>query len=387
MLKSINKNVVAMWFVSLFTDMASSMITSILPIYVVYILHNWIDTLWYIVAIATFISYVFRILFWYLSDKYKVVKPFVLVWYIISAITKPLMYFVGWWKSIATLRWIERMWKAVRSAAKDTLISAYASKNKTGQTFGFHKMLDVFGEVSGALIVFVVIFYFWYSIYIFKNIFAFTLIPWIMAVFILIFYVKDIPYRKKNKTEFNLKQDYKILPIIFLYLAFMFFMFNDSFFAIKAKKVGYAIAFIPLLVVLLNLTQVFTSYVFWVKIDKIWTSKILIISFILGLLSMFSLYLNFIICWYMLLWLFTVSSLNTMRSYIWENAVNKSTIYWILYWWIALVSSFGAIIIGLIWKNFGEQNSIIYSLSWLTVILSLTLFYTYKTNNFNLILK
>jgi len=121
----INKNIIALGFVSFFTDMASSMVTSVLPLFVVYVLHEGVDKLGFIVGIATFVSYGFRFVFGYLSDKYKIVKPFVVAGYAISAVTKPLLYFSNGWVSVATLRGIERIGKAVRSATKDSLISAY----------------------------------------------------------------------------------------------------------------------------------------------------------------------------------------------------------------------------------------------------------------------
>ncbi|MDO8455103.1 MAG: MFS transporter, partial [Sulfurimonas sp.] len=88
-----NKNIYYLGFVSLFTDLASAMITPILPIYIVYVLHDSIDKLGLVVAMATFVSYFFRILFGYLSDKYQITKPFILVGYLLSAITKPLFAF------------------------------------------------------------------------------------------------------------------------------------------------------------------------------------------------------------------------------------------------------------------------------------------------------
>jgi len=39
----INKNIIALGFVSFFTDMASSMITAILPLFIVYTLHEGCD--------------------------------------------------------------------------------------------------------------------------------------------------------------------------------------------------------------------------------------------------------------------------------------------------------------------------------------------------------
>ena len=124
-----NKNIIALGFVSFFTDMASNMVTTILPIYVVFGLHNGVDKLGYILAIATIISYGFRFLFGYLSDKYQVVKPFVVLGYFISALSKPLLYFGNSWESIATLRGIERVGKALRSATKDKMISEFSEKN------------------------------------------------------------------------------------------------------------------------------------------------------------------------------------------------------------------------------------------------------------------
>ena len=231
-----NKNIIALGFVSFFTDMASNMVTTILPIYVVFSLHNGVDKLGYILAIATMVSYGFRFLFGYLSDKYQIVKPFVVIGYFISAVTKPLLYFASSWESIATLRGVERMGKAFRSATKDRLISEFSEK-KSGKTFGFHKMMDIAGEMVGAIIVFLVLFFIGKDIEVFKSIFAWTLLPGILAVVIVIFFVDDVPYKQTDNKQFSLSEDRKLLLLLFIYFGFLFFMFSDSFFIIKAKEI------------------------------------------------------------------------------------------------------------------------------------------------------
>jgi len=50
--KNIDTNVIAMGWVSFFTDMASSMVTTLLPIFVVYVLNEDVDTLGYIIALG-----------------------------------------------------------------------------------------------------------------------------------------------------------------------------------------------------------------------------------------------------------------------------------------------------------------------------------------------
>ncbi|MFK5881174.1 MAG: MFS transporter [Sulfurospirillum sp.] len=372
----INRNIIALGFVSFFTDMASSMVTSILPIFVVYILHDGIDKLGFIVGIATFVSYGFRFVFGYLSDRYKIVKPFVVGGYLISAITKPLLYFSSGWTSIATLRGIERVGKAIRSATKDTLISAYSQKGKSGKTFGFHKTMDIAGELSGSIIAFIALYYFGEKAGIFKDIFAFTLIPGIFAVIVVLFFVQDTPYSsKKSIQKIKLKDDISLLPVLLLCFGFVFFMFNDSFYLIKAKEAGYSLKHIPLLVIVLNLTQTLVSYFFGLKVDRFGAINVLCISFIFGIISMASLYFNLIIFSFIFLGLFMVSSVNALRAYISTYAKNKGSVYGLFYGGVAISGALGAIFTGLIWKHFGENGAISISLIALA-ILTLTFTFT-----------
>ena len=375
----INKNIIALGFVSFFTDMASSMVTSILPLFIVYTLHEGVDKLGYVVAIATFISYAFRVLFGYLSDRYQVVKPFVVTGYFISAVTKPLLTMSGSWQSVATLRGVERVGKAVRSATKDSLISAY-SNGKSGKTFGFHKTMDIAGELTGSLIVFALLFYLGESETLFRNIFAFTLIPGLITVVIVLFFVKDAPYKSKTNT-FDLKKDYGLLPLLFVYFGFVFFMFNDSFFLIKAKEVGIATVYIPLLVVLLNLTQTMLSYFLGLKIDEVGAKKILTLSFVFGLLSTVSLYLNFVVMGFIFLGVFIVGSLNALRSYISDHAHNKGTVYGILYGGVALFGALGALVTGVIWKQYDAQSAVLFSLVGMGVVFVIYLIILQKGKN------
>jgi len=363
----IDKNIIALGFVSFFTDMASSMITTILPLYIVYILHDGVDKLGFILAIATFISYGFRFLFGYLSDRFQVVKPFVVIGYTISAITKPLLYFSSSWQSVATLRGVERIGKSIRSATKDRLISAY-SFGKSGKTFGFHKMMDIAGEMTGAIIVFLCLFYIGKDISVFKSIFAWSLLPGILAVITVIFFVKDVPYtKKKKKKDFNLSEDKKLLPLLYIYFGYIFFMFSDSFFIIKAKE-NIGIEFIPLFIVLLTFTQTITSYYFGSLVDKIGVKKILNISYLFGIISMGLLYFDFILLSFIFLGLFLVSSINSLRSFISNEAINKASIYGVLYSGVALFSSLGAIIIGMIWHNYSQNTAILFSLCGVIII-------------------
>ena len=356
-----NKNIYYLGLVSFFTDFASAMITPVLPIFIVYILNDGVDKLGVVIASATFVSYIFRILFGYLSDRFQIRKPFLIIGYSISAISKPLLAFSSTYQSVALLRSVERMGKALRSASKDSLISTYSKKNESGRTFGFHKMMDIAGELFGAIVVFGIFYLYGTEEDVLRNIFLLTLIPGIIGVLILSLFVQDDTTKSKDKKYKFAKEDFRLFPTLFIYFCFIFFMMGDSFFIIFAKEAGYLISFIPLFVIVLTLTQTLTSYYFGVMSDKKGSQNVLRFAYVSGISSIIAIKFGFIWLGFIFLGIFTVASLNAIRSYISVNAVNKASIYGIFYGGIAIFSSLGALSFGYIWQNFGQSGALIFS--------------------------
>jgi MFS family permease len=282
---AVDPNVVALGWVSFFTDMASAMITSILPIFIVYTLHEGMDKLGFVVAVATFVSYAFRFLFGWMSDRFGTVKPFVTAGYLLSALTKPMLALAGSWQTVAALRGLERMGKAIRSATKDALISAY-SGGRSGRSFGFHKMMDVAGEMSGALIAFGVLHTLGQGEETIRRLFAWTLLPGITAVGILLVFVRDAPPRPRRETGGGWREDRWMFPLLGAYFLFLFFLFSDSFFLVRAKETGIPIAYLPLLAALSSLVQSLSSYPFGIGIDRWGAERVLVGSMGFGVAAM-----------------------------------------------------------------------------------------------------
>ncbi len=359
-MRNIDKNVVYLGWVSFFTDMSSSMITTLLPVFVVYVLHEGVDKLGIIIAIATFISYAFRVLFGYLSDRYQIVKPFVVSGYFISAISKPLLAFSHTYVSVALLRGVERMGKAIRSASKDSLISSYVKNKQDGRTFGFHKTMDIAGELSGAFIVFLIFAYIAKDEHSIRVIFELTLIPGLIATFIALFFVKDAPKQSRKTQSVVNKEDYKLLPVLFIYFGFLFFIMSDQFFILKARNEGFSLATIPLFVMMLTAVQTLMSYYGGILSDKIGVIRVMLLAFIFGIVSISMMNVNLWLA-FAFLGLFTVFSLNAIRAYISAYANSKGFVFGIFYGGVAVFSALGAVIIGYIWKNYGFENAVLIS--------------------------
>jgi len=366
-MKHINKNVIMLGWVSFFTDMASAMVMPILPIFVVVVLDEGMDKLGIIVAISTFASYALRLVSGYISDRYGIVKPLVVGGYAFSALSKPLIGFTQGDKSVAGLKVAERLGKGLRSAPKDVMIVQYSKENASGKTFGFHKMMDIAGELSGALILFVLLWYFGQSETVMRNIFYTTLVPGIIGLVIVTFFVRDVPKLKSNyKQSFTLTHhDKKTIGALFFYFLFLLFAFSPSFFTMQAKEVGIATAVIPLLFVVSAGVQTLSSYLFGILIDRFGVNRILAFSYACGAAAQGFLMLQSpVFTWtsYVFLGLFTVASLNANRAFIAQSAYNKGSVYGVFYAGVALFGAFGAYISGLIWEHLNMQMALIYSL-------------------------
>jgi len=362
MMRNINKNIIYLGWVSFFTDMASAMVSTLLPVFIVYVLKEGVDKLGFIIAIATFVSYILRVLFGYLSDRYQIVKPFVVGGYLVSAFTKPLLMFSQTFFDVALLRALERSGEALRSAPKDSLISKYSKKGSAGKTFGFHKMMDISGELAGSLIVVCVFYFGSQNEMLIRDIFGWTLLPGLIAVVIVLFFVKDAPQNTKKDVVVINKEDYKLFFVLGSYFLFLMFLMSEQYFVIEAKDLGMKIEDIVLLVIASTLTQTIFSYYSGLLIDKVGERFMLFISYVFGSVSLIFLFLQYLFLSFVFLGLFSVISLNAIRAYISNNAKSVGFVYGVFYAGIAFFAATGAIIISQLWKYYGFENSMLFSI-------------------------
>ncbi len=378
-MKNIDKNVVMLGWVSFFTDMASAMINPILPIFVVVVLHQGMDKLGIIVAIATFVSYALRLVSGYISDRYGIVKPLVVGGYALSALSKPLIGFTHGYKSVSALKALERLGKGLRSAPKDLMISSYSKAHASGKTFGFHKTMDIAGELSGTVILFSALLYFGESETVMRTIFYATLVPGLIGVLLVAFLVKDIAHQPpESHIAFQLTvKDKRSIASLFFYFGFIFFFLNEAFFTMQAKEVGVSIALIPLLFVVSSGVQTVVSYPTGLLIDRYGVRKVLIFAYSSGVASLALLMMQeALYSWiaYGFLGLFTVASLNANRAFISQTADNRGSVYGVFYAGIALFGALGAYVSGVIWELLGMPTALLVSLSGAVLLLFAFLF-------------
>jgi len=174
-----------------------------------------------VAGIGEFVGYALRLASGYLVDRTKAYWSLTFIGYGLL-LSIPLLAFAGHWQLAAVLIVLERMGKAIRSPARDTMLS-YATK-EVGRGWGFavHEALDQIGAVIGP-IVFSLVFLFHRG---YPEGFTLLWIPALLTLVVLAIARKKVPSPQKLEPPGQAsKQGNKgKLPRVFwLYTAFTLF--------------------------------------------------------------------------------------------------------------------------------------------------------------------
>jgi MFS family permease len=134
-----------------------------------------------VAGLGELIGYALRLASGYLADKTKQYWSIVFVGFAVNLLAVPLLALAGSWELAAVLIVAERMGKAIRTPARDVMLSYASEQIGQGWGFGLHEALDQIGAVLGPLAV-AAVFYFTGR---FQTGFAFLLIPALIALGVL----------------------------------------------------------------------------------------------------------------------------------------------------------------------------------------------------------
>lgn len=105
----------------------------------------------FIAGLGEFVGYAIRLISGYFSDKTKAYWTFTILGYGML-LSVPLLSLTGYWQMAAVLIVMERLGKALRSPAKDTIVSQATKQVGTGFGFGLQEAMDQIGAIAGPLI-------------------------------------------------------------------------------------------------------------------------------------------------------------------------------------------------------------------------------------------
>jgi MFS family permease len=141
-------------------------------------------------GLGEFIGYALRLGSGYLADRTGKYWAWTIGGYCLNLLAVPLLALVGRWELAAGLLMVERLGKAVRTPARDAMLSHAASQVGRGWGFGVHNALDQIGGVTGPLLVAGVLSAHWG----YRASFAVLLGPAILALLVLLGTARRYPH-------------------------------------------------------------------------------------------------------------------------------------------------------------------------------------------------
>lgn len=320
-----NRNILFTGFTSFLTDTSVKMVYSVMPLFLMSIGASK-TSLSVIEGIAESTASLIKALSGFWSDKIGKNKPFMLIGYGLSALIIPLYTFVITPFHVLVLRFIERFGKGIRTAPRDSLIAGSITNGESGKSFGLQKAMDNSGAIAGPLLAFALLSAFPEN---FRLIFLLAGIPAILAVFVIIFGIREA---RKNKEDLFTKFHVREFPgryYFFLLILFIFTLGNstDALLLVKANEVGVKVALIPLVYLITNLVSVIVSIPVGSLSDRIGKEKILIAGFLIYAIVYFGFGINTstgaIVALFALYGLYSAATDSIQKAYI-SDMIDKN---------------------------------------------------------------
>jgi MFS family permease len=151
----VSRTVLLLGVVSMLTDISSEMVSTVLPLYLVYTLGFTPLQYGVVDGIYQGSSALARLVSGFAGDRFGRHKEVAGIGYGLSAICKVGLLVVGSaFSAIGALILIDRTGKGIRTAPRDAMISLSSTPEGMATSFGVHRALDTTGAMIGPLIAF-----------------------------------------------------------------------------------------------------------------------------------------------------------------------------------------------------------------------------------------
>ena len=264
----------AIWMlglVSMLMDISSEMIHSLLPMFMAGTLGLSALTIGIIEGLAESTALIVKVFSGALSDWLGRRKGLALVGYGLGAFTKPLFALAGGPGLIVTARLIDRVGKGIRGAPRDALVADLTPPEIRGAAFGLRQSLDTVGAFVGPLLAAGLMMW-WAND--FRSVFWVAVIPGAMAVLVLALGVREPrSHQGERKTNPLQRENVRRLSsrywwVVAVGAIFTLARFSEAFLVLRAEQVGVPLAWVPLVMVAMNLVYAGSAFPFGKLSDR-----------------------------------------------------------------------------------------------------------------------
>jgi MFS family permease len=262
----------------MFMDISSEMIHSLLPLFLVGTLGASTVIVGLIEGLAESTALIVKVFSGALSDYLGKRKALAVFGYSLGALTKPLFAIAPTAGVVFTARILDRVGKGVRGAPRDALVADIAPAEVRGAAFGLRQSLDTVGAFLGPLLA-VGLMLLWAND--FRAVFWVAVIPGVIAVVLLLFSVREPERHVGGKRTNPIRRDnLKRLTgaywwVVGIGAVFSLARFSEAFLVLRAQQGGIPVAYVPLVMMGMNVVYSASAYPFGRLSDRINHGKLL----------------------------------------------------------------------------------------------------------------
>ena len=256
-ISAVPRGVWALGLVSMFMDISSEMIHSLLPVFLVGTLGASVALVGLIEGVAEATASITKIFSGWLSDRLGKRKLLAVLGYSLGALSKPIFPLAVTPFEVFGARFADRIGKGVRGAPRDALVADLSPASIRGAAFGVRQSLDTIGAFTGPLVAMALMLVLAGNI---RAVFAWAVVPAIVAVLLLVFGVRE-PSSPSGahaaaRPPIRWAEVRDIGPafwgVVALGVVFTMARFSEAFLVLRAQDAGLPIALIPVVMVVMN---------------------------------------------------------------------------------------------------------------------------------------
>jgi MFS family permease len=270
----------ALGLVSMFMDISSELVHSLLPVFMVGVLGASMVTVGVIEGIAEATAAVTKVFSGVISDYLGRRKMLAVAGYGLAALTKPMFPLATSMTWVFLARFTDRIGKGIRGAPRDALVAHIAPPQLRGAAYGLRQALDSVGAFLGPLLAVALMAWLANDV---KAVLWVAVLPAFIAVALLIVAVRE-PAGSQRGSGMRAPlawADAKRLHsrywlIVLLGAVFTLARFSEAFLVLRAQDVGLALGLVPLVLVVMNVVYAAVAYPAGAAADRVSARSLLI---------------------------------------------------------------------------------------------------------------
>lgn len=251
-------------FVSLFMDLSSELVHSLMPIFLVGTLGASVLTVGIIEGIAEATALIVKVFSGAISDFVGRRKGLMLLGYGLAALTKPLFPLASSVETVFVARFLDRIGKGLRGAPRDALVADVAPPAIRGACFGLRQSMDTVGAFLGPALAIGLMIVFGGNII---SVLWVAVLPAVLCVALIIFGIDepghaDTPHRFHSPVRLHVLRNFSraYWGVVAIGALFTLARFSEAFLILRAQQTGFTASWVPLVMVLMALFYMLSAY-------------------------------------------------------------------------------------------------------------------------------